>query len=110
MESLFLFTDFVALLNRRSEDAELVQLLDSIGVQRRPMKPTFFKSPFAVPFRVSKLGLLLYFEDSNWVEGRRPRTWGDGELLLRSVAVTSGVPNQAERFPASFSMRWEQTW
>ena len=63
MESLFLFTDFVALLNRRSEDAELVQLLDSIGVQRRPMKPTFFKSPFAVPFRVSNLGLLLYFED-----------------------------------------------
>ena len=42
MESLFLFTDFVALLNRRSEDAELVQLLDSIGVQRRPMKPTFW--------------------------------------------------------------------
>ena len=109
METLSLFTEFSALLNCRSEDAALGQLLDSVGVQRRPMKPTFFKSPFAVPFHVSKLGLLLYFEDSNWVEGRRPRTWGDGELLLRSVAVTSGVPKQAERFPGRLpaEISWE---
>ena len=53
METLSLFTEFSALLNCRSEDAALGQLLDSVGVQRRPMKPTFFKSPFAVPFHVS---------------------------------------------------------
>ena len=103
------FERFTSLLGVMSDDPVLVKALDDFGVLRRPTVPSFFKSPYEVPFRLSKLGLLLGFQDTNYVNNMPLRSHGRGSLQLRSVAATAGIPSQVRRYSGSLfdDIIWE---
>ena len=81
------FSQLSSLLGVHADDERLIDLLDSNGIQRRPETPEFFKSPYEVSFFISKLGLMLYFQDDAYVRNLSPRRWGKSHLVLRSVVA-----------------------
>jgi len=99
---------FLSLLGADSTDAQLVTALDQLGVRRRPEKPSPFKSPYEVLFRLSKHGLCLSFQDLAYVENRPPRQWGDSTLQLRTVTVTAGV--EGKYLPYAGEMPYGISW
>ena len=92
------FSQLSSLLGVSAEDERLIDLLDSNGVQRRPEVPEHFKSPYEVSFSISKLGLMLYFQDDAYVRNLNPRRWGKSHLVLRSVVACSGIENKVKRY------------
>lgn len=99
------------LLGARADDERLIALLDSNGIQRRPEAPEFFKSPYEVSFFISKLGLMLYFQDDAYVRKQSPLQWGKSHLVLRSVIACSGIEGQVRPYAGSlpFGMEWSDT-
>ena len=104
-----LLDHFTALIGVQADDPRLLAELDALGVLRRPTLPTFFNSPYEVPFRISKHGLLLHFQDAHYINNATPRSWGKGNLQLRSVIACAGIPNEVKRFEGAlpFEISWE---
>lgn len=92
------FERFTSMLGAMSDDPVLIAAFSDLGVLRLPAAPTFFNSPYEVPFRLSKHGLLLGFQDINYVNNAPPRSHGRGGLQLRSVAATSGIAGEVRRY------------
>ena len=105
------FSQLSSLLGVHADDERLIDLLDSNGIQRRPETPEFFKSPYEVSFFISKLGLMLYFQDDAYVRNLSPRRWGKSHLVLRSVVACSGIENKVKRYEGAlpYGLDWEDT-
>jgi hypothetical protein len=103
-----LFQGFSNLLSVTADDQTLVQHLQDLAVLRRPMIPDFFKSPYEVPFRLSKHGLMLTFQETNYFRNAPAQLRGRGKLLLRSVVATSGVQQNTLAYTGElpFSLSW----
>jgi hypothetical protein len=86
-----LFDSFSLLLGAASDDARLIQELQQLDILRRPMIPDFFKSPYEVPLRLSKHGLMLSFQDANYFHNTPAHQSGLGGLLLRSVVAIADI-------------------
>jgi hypothetical protein len=102
---------FLSLLGADAADAQLVALLDGLGIRRRPEKPVPFQSPYEVLFRSSRHGLCLSFQDAAYVANRPPRQWGQGALQLRAATVTAGVEGQYLPYTGEmpYGIAWSDT-
>jgi hypothetical protein len=106
-----LFNRFCELLGSKAEESRLISLLDDLGIMRRPLKPTMFKSPYEVSFRLSKHGISLSFQEENYFRNASPRSWGQGDLILSSVIASSGLSGQMMTYadPLPFDLLWSDT-